>query len=46
MYKDTSELIDKIQYVKNNDLLDISSRGYELSKKHSYIERLNLLFSI
>jgi len=46
MYKDTSELVDKIQYVKNNDLTDISNNGYELSKKHSYKERVNLLFSI
>jgi hypothetical protein len=46
MYKDTTELVEKIQYVKNNDLSDISNNGYELSKNHSYKERVKLLFSI
>lgn len=46
MYKDVTELVEKIQYVKNNDLIDISNNGYMLSKKHSYKERINLLFSL
>ena len=46
LYKDTTELVEKIQYVKNNDLSDISNNGYELSKNHSYRERVKLLFSI
>lgn len=46
MYKNQSELLSKIEYIKINDISEISNNGYELSKKHSYFERVKILFNI
>lgn len=43
MYKNQSELLSKIEYIKHNDISKIINNGYELSKKHSYRERVKLL---
>lgn len=45
MYKNENELISKIEYIKQNDISDISNNGYELSKKHSYNERVKILYN-
>ena len=43
MYNNQEELISLINKIKNEDLSEISSRGYELSKKHTYDERVEFL---
>ena len=43
MYKNQEELISLINRVKNDDVTDISNRGYELSKRHTYDERAKFL---
>tara|TARA_R100001443_G_scaffold112408_1_gene125947 strand:+ start:1725 stop:2561 length:837 start_codon:yes stop_codon:yes gene_type:complete len=43
MYKNQEELISLIDRVKNDDVTEISNRGYELSKRHTYDERVKFL---
>ena len=45
-YKDEKDLVNKIQFIKQNDISEISKNGYELSKKHSYKERVKILFGL
>jgi hypothetical protein len=46
MYKDEEDLVNKIQFIKQNNISEISKNGYELSKKHSYKERVKILFGL
>ena len=40
MYRNQDDLIDKINYVKTNDVSSISKKGYYLSKEHTYTKRI------
>jgi spore maturation protein CgeB len=43
MYSDPNSLIEKINYIKNNDTNEIAKNGYELSTKNTYLERVKML---
>ena len=43
MYSDMEELEDKIKYIKTEDTHTIAQNGLELSKKHTYIKRVEEL---
>tara|TARA_Y100001938_G_scaffold151012_1_gene245090 strand:- start:5727 stop:6557 length:831 start_codon:yes stop_codon:yes gene_type:complete len=43
MYKNQEDLIGLIDRVKNDDVSEITNRGFELSKKHTYDERVKFL---
>lgn len=43
MYKNQEELINLIDRVKNDDVSEISNRGYELSRRHTYDNRVKSL---
>ena len=40
MYKNREELVEKIEFVKNNDVSKIANKGLELSRKHTYNNRI------
>jgi hypothetical protein len=43
MYTDPNSLIEKIDYIKNNDISEIAKNGYELSTKNTYLDRVKML---
>tara|TARA_R110000824_G_scaffold234655_1_gene423275 strand:- start:3065 stop:3895 length:831 start_codon:yes stop_codon:yes gene_type:complete len=43
MYKNTEELVEKIEFVKNNYVSKIASEGLKLSKLHTYNKRVGEL---
>lgn len=43
IYKTQEELEDKIRYVKNNDVEEISKNGFDLSRQHTYNNRVGQL---
>jgi len=46
LYKSENDLIEKINYLKNNDISSVGENGYALSKRHTYLERVKYLVNI
>jgi len=46
MYTDPNSLIEKINYIKNNDTSEIAKNGYKLSTKNTYLDRVKMLLEI
>ena len=48
LYKDLDEAVEKFNYIINNEdqLISIAQAGYELSKKHTYTERLKKVLDL
>lgn len=46
MYRTQHDLIEKINFIKNNDVSNIAKNGMALSSRHTYTERLNYLLNL